>query len=78
MELKPYTVILLYPDYVTDDFGETFMTSVDAIDPVAAVREARLECLDSNKWTGEDAYPLEDFRVIAVMAGKHEDLNPER
>ena len=39
-----YTVILLYPDYVAEEYGhETCMTSVQASDPVAAVEAARSE-----------------------------------
>lgn len=36
--MKPYTVLILRPDYVTDDYGQnTYLTHVKAID----VHEAR-------------------------------------
>jgi len=70
--MKLYTVILLYPDYDTDNFGQdTYCTHVRAEDPVAAVHAARTEIVS----TAEDAEP-EDYHVIAVFAGRHDDLWP--
>lgn len=69
-----YTVILLYPDYVAEEYGhETYMTSIEAESPVNAVYKARLEV--NNPDEGIDRA---DFFVIAVMLGQHADINPER
>lgn len=67
-----YTVILLYPDYSTDDFGHnTWMESVEAADPEEAVHTAREACAD----LAEIEEP-EDLYVIAVIEGEHHDVNP--
>lgn len=75
-----YTVILLRPDYMTDNYGQdTWMDSVKARDPEEAVELARGQChLADNEGLGDDddlGYPDEYF-VIAVIRGKHDDLNP--
>lgn len=72
---KVYTVILLYPDYAAEEFGhETFMTSVSANTPEAAVAGARSECVSG---FGNDGIGKNDLFVIAVIEGEHDDLNPE-
>ena len=69
--MKKYTVILLYPEYMSEEFGhETYMTCVSAGTPSQAVALAREEMEDLD--TPTDAF------VIAVIEGDHEDLNPER
>jgi hypothetical protein len=74
--MKKWTVILLYPDYMADDYGsETYMTCVRAADPAGAVAKARAEVCAANEVDEDDA---EDFFVIAVMRGEHDDVNPER
>lgn len=82
--MKKYTVILLYPDYVAENYGqETYMTSVEAEDPVAAVAKARSEVLDAalteadgGQYESEYEDPADLF-VIAVIEGEHADVNPE-
>ena len=77
-----YTVILLRPDYIAEPYGQdTWMGHVKAKDPDEAVKLARGEC-----WLGDtqgmeddpaDTLPaLADYFVIAVIRGKHNDLNP--
>lgn len=74
--MKKWTVILLYPDYMAENYGqETYMTSVDARTPKSAVRKARAEV------TGDGESELQDptdLFVIAVIEGEHRDRNPER
>lgn len=74
--MKKWTVILLYPDYAAETYGhDTFMTSVEAEDPEGAVREARDEACDALEERPDNP---EDFFVVAVIEGEHEDINPER
>ena len=42
---KPYSVLLLYPDYANDSGTETFYTFVDATDPIEAVELAERQAL---------------------------------
>lgn len=77
-----YTVILLRPDYRTVNYGhDTWMEAVKARDPEEAVKLARGECLlvDNEGLDKGDAdfYGSPgDYFVIAVLRGKHSDLNP--
>lgn len=64
----PYTVILMYPDYLSGD-NATFMETINAIDPAEAVSKARASIPDLDD-------PV-DMKVIAVIAGDHQDINPE-
>ena len=76
--MKTYTVILLYPDGMCENYGqETYMTSVRAKDPEQALKRARAEVCQSND-EDEDAADPFDFFCIAVMEGDHADVNPER
>jgi hypothetical protein len=64
---KLYTVVLLYPDYATDDFGaDTYTTCVRAVDEYAAEPLAQAEALADNLGIIEDAT---DFRPILVLEG---------
>ena len=77
-KLKPFTVILLYPDYCTDTFGQdNWMSTVEAADPVRAVIAARKQCLkDNKKEFGSKICDAEDLFVIAVLEGDHVDVKP--
>lgn len=70
---KPYSVLLLYPDYANDDGTETYYTWVQATDPVAAVAEAQREAMASNEWGEEDCDPG-DFVPLLVTEGGHYGL----
>lgn len=76
-----YTVILLRPDYMTSNYGQdTWMEAVKARDPEEAVKLARGEChLADNEDLDDDTDYYgspDDYFVIAVIRGNHEDLNP--
>ncbi len=77
-----YTVILLRPDYMTNNYGQdTWMEAVKAKDPEEAVKLARGEChLADNEGLDADDGDFhgspDDYFVIAVIRGKHDDLNP--
>lgn len=70
-----FTVLLRRPDYVTtDDNDANFMAQVDASNPTNAVAIARLQALDADDMTTDP----NDYAVVVVFAGTHDDLNPER
>lgn len=61
----------MYPDYATDDFGETWLDSVEAENPVDAVLVARSKCASDNEQLQMD--PV-DLRPVCVIEGIHNDL----
>jgi hypothetical protein len=72
--MKAYTVLLLYPDYTTNTFGqETYQAHVKATSALAAIRKARAWMMRDNPDTIEDH---DDLFVLAVYRGHLEDLNP--
>lgn len=77
-----YTVILMRPDYMTSNYGQdTWTEAVKARDPEEAVKLARFEChLADNEGLARDDTDFfgspDDYFVIAVIRGKHDDLNP--
>jgi hypothetical protein len=73
MKQKWYTVILRRPDYITTDPDDTFFTYLQASNPESALEEARNEAGEAD----ECSY-TEDYLCLAMVSGKHKDLNPER
>lgn len=64
--MSMYTVICLYPDYSSDDYGaDIFVDSAETPDPYAAASAVQLIASLAN----DGNIPPDDFRVIAVMAG---------
>lgn len=75
---KPYSVLLLYPDYLTDNYGqETYLVHVEAGDAESAVVAARADVAISFEydWSVEN---VEDFYPLLVCAGHVEDLYSHR
>lgn len=76
--LRIFSVMLLYPKN-SGEYGDTFYTSVEAVDRDEAVKEAIRECADSNDWNlagetpeGEEPdYELDDFQELLVLEGQH-------
>jgi hypothetical protein len=66
--VKPYSVLLLYPDYANDGGTETYYAWVAATDPSAAVAEARRRAYAANE--GEIMTPS-DFDPLLVTEGHH-------
>jgi hypothetical protein len=66
----PYSVLLLYPDDVNDGGHETYYAFVTALDPIAAVTEARRQALATNEWTEDDVDPA-GFVPLLVTEGHH-------
>jgi hypothetical protein len=65
---KPYSVLLLYPDYASDSGTETYYAFVTAPDPTEAVAVAQREAVTSQH--GLDV-SSEDFAPLLVTVGHH-------
>lgn len=67
-ENKPYSVLLLYPDYANDTGYETYYAFVDAQDPIAAVAQAKRKAV-----AAQDGIEIEpdDFIPLLVTEGHH-------
>jgi len=77
-ELVDYTVILLYPDFMTDSYPQFFSAVVAARNPVDAVAAARKRVGVLNKEMLDEDVDLADlFMVVSVHRGAHKELNPE-
>lgn len=75
-ELPTWTVILLYPDYMTDDFGaDIYVDSAEANDPYEAVKivqETAASAASAAFAYSADFHETPDnFRCIGVIKGKH-------
>ena len=69
-DMRPYTVILLYPDYLATTFGQdTCLAWVEGEDRDQAVKNAQIE-LAKNEGTDEP----DDFFAIACFDGYLEEL----
>jgi hypothetical protein len=69
--MKTYTVILLYPDYLTGDYGEDiFVEAVKAKTPEAAVSIVQHNAGKANPSVDE----VFDIKMILVLAGDCEVL----
>lgn len=69
---KPYTVILIYPDYMSENYGSEFYgTHVCAFDPEGAVLAARREMSNGRP---DELNNLTDAALVAIFAGWHDDL----
>ena len=63
---KPYSVLLLYPDYLDDTGYETFFTHVEGADAAEAVRAAQREAASAQGMQVDDPG---DFRPLLVIEG---------
>ena len=77
--MKEYTVLLLYPDYVADEFGkETYLSWVEAESPEQAMAKAQKMVWAANTYGEDDPLVPDDFHPLMVIHGHHRDLTPER
>jgi len=75
MTTENFSVLLLRPDYVTTDDDDTLFWTGPADDPAGAVFNARhYACLADTVHLDDGA----DYAVLLVLAGLHQDINPER
>jgi hypothetical protein len=64
---RNYSVLLLYPDYLSENYGqETYFTHVKSKTPEDAVEAARENAFIANKKSANDPH---DFLPLAVMRG---------
>ena len=71
----PYSVLLARPDCIANDTTDTYFTTVWGVTVESAVATARLEAATADEV--EECY-LDDYAVLLVIAGDHQDINPER
>lgn len=70
---RKYTVVLLRPDYVTDDYGhDVVVAHVEEKDVVSAQRTAQKEV----SLKDEQQFP-EDYHILAVFEGHLENVKNE-
>ena len=68
--LQPYSVLLMYPDYLTATYGEdTYWAWTLAASPQEALANVRQEAARPEE--GEEVARPEDFGCLAVLAGHH-------
>ena len=70
-----YTILLSRPDCIANDNLDTYFTTVWGATVEAAVATARLEAATADELEECDLY---DYAVLLVIAGDHQDINPER
>lgn len=71
VNLDLFTVLLLYPDYLSDNFGEeTYLAHVTAEDAGTAALVAQAMAQTGNGAASDPA----DFAVLFVLQGHHHDL----
>lgn len=74
--MNPFTILLLYPDYLATTFGhDTYMTSVQAPTVAAAITKAQADIAIEYNHRGHDVR-LEDFHCLCAIAGDHPDIKP--
>ncbi len=66
--IKPWSVLLLYPDYANDSGTETYYAFVEASDPIDAIACARRQASEAQE--GIDIEP-DDFAALLVTEGHH-------
>lgn len=77
--MKPYTVLLLRPDYLADEFGvETLLFREEANTPGGAVVSAQERaCEFDADGPEDDSINPDDYHPLLVIEGHHEDVTPE-
>ena len=81
--MNNYTVLLLRPDYVADEFGkDTYLAHVTAADTVQAMARARYEAWNSDIEVAEDELDLvghpDDYHVLFCTMGHLRDLSRDQ
>lgn len=70
--IRPYTVLLLRPDYMTDNYGQdTYQAWVLAADVATATRAAQEGANASDAAGAEELGSPEDYFALAVYEGHH-------
>lgn len=76
-ELKPYSVMLEYPDYMD---GGTYYEHVSARSPKEAIAGTRDMCMKEN-WNDDEGISFidapEDLALLLIIEGHHNGIDPE-
>lgn len=74
--MKPYTVLLLRPDYIAEPYGQdTYLAHVDANNPDEAVVAAQMQVWNEDH--GDDAgSSWDDYHPLLVLDGHLYDAAP--
>ena len=70
--MKQYTILLLYPGFMSDEEGETYLAWVEAEDINKAVHKAQVEALRSQG--GQAGLKARDFKPLFATYGHQRDL----
>ena len=65
-----FTVLLGYPEVLPDGTPETYLAHVEAEGPTGAIGMSMVEAAEENRF----AFQPNDFEVLAVFAGHHDDI----
>jgi hypothetical protein len=72
--MKKYTVLLLRPDYMADDFGtDTYLAQVVA----DSAKDAVLAAQAGASKTDDSALSPTDYHPLITIEGWHDDITPE-
>jgi hypothetical protein len=69
-----YSVLLVYPDYMSDDYPETFLAHVEAQSVDEAIEKARFQLLEDDAVDELDLFDILDLGVMLVCVGHIKDL----
>jgi len=64
--MKPYTVLLLYPDYMNDNGAETYLAHVEADTVADAIKAAQAQAIAENSM---DVDAANDFAEVITFPG---------
>ena len=71
---KPYTALVLRPDYMATNYGQdTFLAHVEAASPAQAQRIARREAAAADR----SEVSSEDYYILLLIEGHHDDRRVE-
>ena len=77
MKPKAYTVVLLRPQYMCDETGETYgndiyVAAVKGLSHCDAIKRAQREVFESDKEDGLGIISPSDYKLCVLFEGKHE------
>lgn len=68
-----YTAVIQFPEYLAESTGQdSYCTTVDALDPTDAVRQALLRVRDTHT---DELQDMDDLFLSALFEGEHPDLS---
>lgn len=72
--LFPFTVLLLKPDYIADDFGQhTHLLHVMARERIHAAELAQVQAFNEDGGDPVEIEAAEDYHVLLTLEGHHQD-----